>query len=90
MTAAGAVGAEEREDLAGADIERDAVDSLDGAEGLDQTLHVDHGRASSGGDTAQSLYRENTKQFSFVCQEAGIADREEEMGLRGRIGPRGL
>jgi hypothetical protein len=44
---AGAVGAEEREDLAGSDIERNAIHGLDLAEGLDQVLYVDHGRPRS-------------------------------------------
>ena len=48
---AGAVRAEEREDLAGLDLERHVVDGADGfvglrvAEDLAQALHFDHGRS---------------------------------------------
>src|SRR5689334_17574602 len=36
------VGPEEREELAGTDLERDAIDGADVAERLDQVLDVDH------------------------------------------------
>src|SRR5262249_44079784 len=57
------VRAEEREDLAGADLERDAIDGADVAERLDQVLDVDHRLPSEGGEPSRPVPRARPGAF---------------------------
>src|SRR5204862_3317448 len=52
---AGAVGAEEREDLAGLDVEGDVVDGGDGAERPDDVLDADDGVSGHGSLRARMI-----------------------------------
>ena len=53
---AGAVGAEETDDLAAFDADRDVVDDLGGAEGLAQVAHVDGGFGHRGARLTSTIW----------------------------------
>jgi hypothetical protein len=61
--APGPVRPEEREDLAGADLEREAIDGADVAERLDQVLDVYHRLPSQGGEHSRPVSRARPAAF---------------------------